>query len=227
MNSDLSDACANAPAMLPNGWSHGLPTTRTATDAPCPWPPSPPARWTFLAIVDGDDCREIEERYLENGECASIRPPPRGGCRPKEDGLWIARTERKERAAGGSTACGRGCRLSHGPSAEGLILLLRCEVVLAATAARSTPPVAAPASCLLPCIRLPFMAAPPPLSEGGGACCPPCALHSWDSGGGSTIIPEEPHFASVLSVPRHRALPNGPGRHRIGGMQGDEPWIFC
>ncbi len=31
-------------------------------------------------IVDGEDCREIVERYLENGECANIRPPPRGGC---------------------------------------------------------------------------------------------------------------------------------------------------
>ncbi len=51
-------------------------------------------------IVDGEDCREIVERYLENGECASIRPPPRGGCRPEEDGLWIASAARKERAAG-------------------------------------------------------------------------------------------------------------------------------
>ena len=52
-------------------------------------------------IVDVEDCREIVERDLENGEFASIRPPPRGGCRPEEDGLWIASAERKERAAGG------------------------------------------------------------------------------------------------------------------------------
>ena len=52
-------------------------------------------------IVDGADGREIVERYLENGKRASIRPPPRGGCRPEEDGLWIASAERKERAAGG------------------------------------------------------------------------------------------------------------------------------
>ena len=31
-------------------------------------------------MVDGEDCREIVERDLENGECASIRPPPRGGA---------------------------------------------------------------------------------------------------------------------------------------------------
>ena len=51
--------------------------------------------------MDGADGREIVERYLENGKRASIRPPPRGGCRPEEDGLWIASAERKERAAGG------------------------------------------------------------------------------------------------------------------------------
>ena len=38
-NSDLSDAAANASAMLPNGYSHGIPTTRAAMDAPCPGSP--------------------------------------------------------------------------------------------------------------------------------------------------------------------------------------------
>ncbi len=33
-----------------------------------------------------------------------------------------------------------------------------------------------------------------PLSEGGVSCRPLCALHSWNSRGGSTIIPEEPFF---------------------------------
>ena len=46
----------------------------------------------------------------------------------------------------------------------------------AATADRSTPPVAAPAACLLPYIRLPFMAAPPPSRRGAGsvALLAPC-----------------------------------------------------
>ena len=47
-NSDWSDACANASAKLPNGFSDCSPTTRAATDAPCPGPPSLPARWTFF-----------------------------------------------------------------------------------------------------------------------------------------------------------------------------------
>ena len=66
-------------------------------------------------IVDGEYGREIVERYLENGERASIRPPPRGGYRPEEDGLWIASAERKERAAGGvlRVAVGAGFRMVH------------------------------------------------------------------------------------------------------------------
>ncbi len=130
-----------------------------------------------LRIVDGEDCREIVERYSENGESASIRPAPRGGCRPEEYGLWIASAERKERAAGGvmRMAVDAGFRMVH-PQRD-CFACCRWKVVLAATADRSTPPVAALAACLLPCIRLPFMAAPPPLSEGGVSCRPPCALH--------------------------------------------------
>ena len=44
-----------------------------------------------------------------------------------------------------------------------------------------------------------------PLSEGGGACRPSCSLHSWDSRGGSTIIPEEPRSygkLKPLKIPR-------------------------
>ena len=75
------------------------------------------------------------------------------------------------KGGGGSTAGGHGYRLSHGPSAEGLILWVRCEVVLAATADRSTPPVAAPAACF----------------------CHASAFHSWPRhpplGGGSVLSP--------------------------------------
>ena len=49
-NSDLSDAYANAPAMLPNGCSNGTPTTRAATEAPDTRLPSLPARWTFFPL---------------------------------------------------------------------------------------------------------------------------------------------------------------------------------
>ena len=124
-------------------------------------------------IVDGADFREIMERYLENGECASILPPPRGGCRPEEDGLWIASAEWKERAAGGVLrgAVDAGFRMVH-PQRDWFVSC-RWKVVLAATANRSTPPVAAPAACLLPCIILPFMAAPPPSRRGAG---PPALL---------------------------------------------------
>ncbi len=116
------------------------------------------------------------ERDLENGECASIRPPPRGGCRPKEEGFGIATAERKERAAGGVLrgAVDAGFRMVY-PQRD-CFVHWRGEVVIAATADRSTPPVAAPAVCLLPCIRHPFMAAPPPSRRGEGpvALLAPC-----------------------------------------------------
>ena len=47
------------------------------------------------------------------------------------------------------------------------------ELCLAATAPRSTPPVAAPAACLLPVMDIPSMAAPPPSRRGGVSCRPP------------------------------------------------------
>ncbi len=137
-------------------------------------------------MVDGEDCREIVARYLENGECASIRPPPRGGCRPKEEGLWLASAERVERAAGGvlRMAVDAGCRRGH-PQRD-WFFCGRWKVVLAATAERSPPPVAAPVAFLLQCIRLPLMAAPPPSRRGASSCRPSCSLHSWSSVGGST-----------------------------------------
>ncbi len=116
-------------------------------------------------IVDGEDGREREEIFGA-WRVREHSPPSERGVPP--GGRWLVDCEcgADGKGGGGSTAGGRGCRLSHAPSAEELILLLRCEVVIAATADRSTPPVAAPAACLLPCIRLPFMAAPPPSRRG-------------------------------------------------------------
>ena len=51
-----------------------------------------------------------------------------------------------------------------------------------------------------------------PLSEGGGACRPSCSVHSWDSRGGSTIIPEEPRSygkLKPLKIPRRPVLRAG------------------
>ena len=127
-------------------------------------------------IVGGEDGRESVERYLGEWRAREHSPPSERGVPPA--GRWLMDCEcgAEGKGGGGSTAGGRGCRLSHGPSAEGLILLLRCKVALAATADRSTPPVAAPAACRLPCIRHPFMAAPPPSRRGECPVAPlvPC-----------------------------------------------------
>jgi hypothetical protein len=147
--------------------------------------------------------RIAERSWREIWRMESARafaPPPRGGGPP--GGRWFVDCEcgAEGKGGGGSTAGGPGCRLSHGPSAERLILLLALvEVVMGATADRSTPPVAAPVACLLPCIRFHSWPRHPP-SEGGGACRPSCSLHSWNSRGGSTIIPEEPAFPSHMVV---------------------------
>jgi hypothetical protein len=53
-----------------------------------------------------------------------------------------------------------------------------------------------------------------PLSVGGGACRPSCSLHSWDSRGGSTIIPEEPVFTGMSSCP---GTPSRQGSAKEGG----------
>ena len=78
------------------------------------------------------------------------------------------------------------------------------------TAKRSTPPVAAPAACLLPCIRLPFMAAPPPSRRGAGpvALLVPCIRGI--PGGATRRILGGPGFVRAESTGRFRDMPSTP-----------------
>ena len=92
-------------------------------------------------------------------------PSERGG--PPE-GRWLMDCEfgAEEKGGGGSTAEGRRCMRPLAPSLNSRFVRCGCGVALAATADRSTPPVAASAACLLPCMDIPFMAAPPPSRRG-------------------------------------------------------------
>ncbi len=157
---------------------------------------------------------------LETGGCASIRPPPRGGCRP---GKTVARVHIR---SGWEGRRGEYCgwpswHASAWSIRKGLdLFVVGIELRLVATASRSTPPVAAPSACLLPVMDIPSMAAPP-LSEGGVSCRLPCALHSWDSRGGSTIIPEEPSYSvASRNFPHHMGRAEArPGRSPRGGTR--------
>ena len=101
------------------------------------------------------------------GACASIRPPPRGGCRPVE-GMPVCGVSRADGKGGGGEYCGMpsGKRL-HCQAAKGLA----GKMALAAMAHRSTPPVAAPATCLLPSGNTLAWPRHPPL--GGGRVLAP------------------------------------------------------
>ncbi len=81
-----------------------------------------------------------------------------------------------------------------------------------------------------PC-RLSFAMHPPsihgratPLSEGGVSCRPPCALHSWDSRGGSTRrILGGPGFVRAVSTGRFGDMPETP-RSRGRDKARPSPW---
>ena len=126
-------------------------------------------------IVDGEDGRESVERYLENGECASIPPLREGGAARWKDCQWDCAFGANGKGGGGSTAGSRRCMRPLGPSAK---FLIRPSV--RSRACRDGRPQYSPRRG--PC-RLSFAMHPPsihgratPLSEGGGpvALLAPC-----------------------------------------------------
>ena len=104
-------------------------------------------------------------------------PPSERGVPPGgRIGNGIVPPQQMERAAGGvlREAVDACVHLAHPQNSR--FVRCRCGVALAATAKRSTPPVAAPAAFLLPCMDIPFMAAPPPSRRGAepGTLLDPC-----------------------------------------------------
>ncbi len=143
-------------------------------------------------------------------------PPSGRGVPP--GGRWLVDCEcgAEGKGGGGMTAGGLRCWLAHAPSAERLIR----SFPVRSRACRDGRPLYSPrrGPCRLSfaCIRLPFMAAPPPLSEGGGAFPPSCSLHSWNSRGGSTIIPEGPNTLRWAESGRPARVGRGPVGGRVG-----------
>ena len=132
-------------------------------------------------LVDGNDDGVLVGQYSENGACASIPPLREGGAARWKEYSWIETSEQMKRAAGGvlRPAVDACCCMMHPQKA--CYVCCQCGIALGATAPRSTPPVAAPAACLLPGMNIPSMAAPPPSRRGA---CPvvllaPARPRSW------------------------------------------------
>ena len=126
-------------------------------------------------IVDGEGCREIVERYLENGKRASIPPLREGGAarRKMACGLRVR--------SGGKGRRGEYCGWpSRHASAwiihKGLEFLLPVESRACRDGIPQYSPRRGPAACLFPVIDVPSMAAPPPSRRGEcpGAFLVPC-----------------------------------------------------
>jgi hypothetical protein len=157
-------------------------------------------------IVDGEDCREIVERYLRMGSARAFAPLREGGAarRKMACGLrvWSGRKGRRGKYCGWLSMQAFAWSIRRG-----MFFLLALE----SRDCRDGRPQYSPPSRPLPlvfCHASAFHSWPrPPLSEGGGACRPSCSLHSWNSRGGSTIIPEGPFFWEGLRTSK-TALPS-------------------
>ncbi len=160
--------------------------------------------------MDGDDAAGTMGAAFRAWGVRKHSPPSERGVPPAGRRLQECTFGVDGKGGGGSTAGGRRGMLPHGSSAKGLSFVAGIELCLAATPPRSTPPAAAPAACLFPAMDIPSMAAPPPSRRGGVSCRPPCALHSWNSRGASTITPEGPSFCAFsqfLQLRENRAKP--------------------
>ncbi len=131
-----------------------------------------------------------------HGVRASIRPPPRGGVPPAGRRLQECTFGVDGKGGGGSTAGGRRGMLPHGSSAKSLSFCYRNRVVLGCDGRPQYSPRRSPCCLSFSSHGHPIHGRATPLSEGGVSCRPPCALHSWNSRGASTITPAGSSFCT-------------------------------
>ncbi len=213
--------CPKAPRFADGPWeerTHAAPRRRGGLggEAPCG------RTFRFFGNDSGRggwprDCGEIFGEWSVRAHS----PPSERGVPPEGRWLMDASAERKEKAAGGvlRVAVDTGFRMVH-PQGD-CFVCWRWKVVIAATADRSTPPVAAPAAWLLPFIRLPCMAAPPPSRRGAG----PVALLATCMRGVPRVVPlnSPEHQKAVQGCPRlfpKSGMDGWVGRRLMAGRRG-------